>query len=172
MRTLVIHPIDPTTKFLEDIYSDKKFSVIRTDIPEHTLNELIRVHDRIIMLGHGTPMGLIGQTRMIVNDRQAEFLKGKECVCIWCNADEYVVEHGLKGFYTGMFISEKKEAIYEGVVASVNGINYSNKTFARIVKQHLNKKNMYDLIKNEYSQEIALGEKVIKYNSDRLYYNK
>ena len=62
MKTLVIHPKDRTTEVLSKIYENHKEDwTIVTDynISESKLKKLIKKHDRIIMLGHGTPMGLL-----------------------------------------------------------------------------------------------------------------
>ncbi len=169
MRTLVIHPYDPTTCFLEGIYENKKWSVIRVDIPEEILCELIKAHDRIIMLGHGTPDGLIGTTRMIVNDRIAKTLQDKVCVCIWCNADIFVFKHNLSGFCTGMFISEEGEAMIYDVDSTLDEIYRSNVMFSRCVKSYIDKENMVDLVKKNYIDKINPRSEVVKYNKKRIY---
>lgn len=53
MKTLVIHPQDPTTDFLCNIYSDKDWSIINSHVSSRVLKESIKSHDRIVMLGHG-----------------------------------------------------------------------------------------------------------------------
>jgi hypothetical protein len=42
-------------------------------------------------------------------------LRDKIGVYIWCNANVFAEKYGLKGFYTGMIISEYEEALYECV---------------------------------------------------------
>ena len=79
-HTLVIHPEDQSTNFLSKIYEGKDWKVIRTDITDKELQNIIKEHDRIIMLGHGTPYGLIGFGRMLVNSNHVYLLKNKECV--------------------------------------------------------------------------------------------
>jgi hypothetical protein len=36
-------------------------------------------------------------------------------VFIWCNADQFMKRHQLRGFYSGMFISEVQEALMYGI---------------------------------------------------------
>ena len=60
MRTLVIHPEDRTTDFLADIYRGKDWEIIRKPICRDELAAKIAENDRIVMLGHGLPAGLIG----------------------------------------------------------------------------------------------------------------
>jgi len=115
MKTLVIHPKDSSTDFLKPIYeniSDK--TVITGGATPEQLVKLIESHDRIMMMGHGSPSGLfgIGFNRLFVVDSGlVEHLNKKENnVFIWCNADRFVEAHNLKGLYSGMFISEVSEA--------------------------------------------------------------
>jgi len=111
MKTLVIHPKDSTTDFLKVIYSEKDWTIIDdNNISTSKLKENIKSHDRIIMLGHGSDKGLFGQNRLIINSNLVYLLKDKNCVCIWCNADEFVKKYKLNGFYTGMIISDYDEA--------------------------------------------------------------
>lgn len=123
MKTLVIHPHDTTTLFLEPVYehvADK--TVIRGGITKKELASLVSSHDRIMMMGHGSPWGLLsvgqfpGAGSHIIDYDIAQLLKGKwNSVFIWCNADKYVNCHMLKGFFTGMFISEVREALLMGL---------------------------------------------------------
>ena len=112
MKTLVLHPKDPSTAFLDIIYKDKGYTVINQPVWEITLKKLksaIRKHDRVIMMGHGCPYGLLGLTKIFMDRTFIRLLRTKDCVCIWCNADKYVEREGIRGFYTGMFISEVGE---------------------------------------------------------------
>ena len=54
MKTLVIHPKDLTTDFLCEIYANTDYTVISRHPGNSKLKELIKSHDRIVMLGHGT----------------------------------------------------------------------------------------------------------------------
>ena len=67
----------------------------------------------ILLLGHGCPSGLLDMRYGIVlGDSDAELLKGRpNLVGIWCYASSYAYKHGLKGFFSGMFISELPEAL-------------------------------------------------------------
>ena len=37
---------------------------------------------------------------------------------MWCYSDEYFERHGMKGFHSGMIISEEIEALMHGIVGS------------------------------------------------------
>lgn len=113
MKTLVIHPKDATTDMLKLIYKDRDFTVVNNcNIDKDGLRELISNHDRIIMLGHGTPWGLLNPCKggYLIDNSFVDVLKEKETVSIWCNSDKFFRQYGIPGFHTGMIISEVYEA--------------------------------------------------------------
>lgn len=137
-KTLVLHPKDPTTDFLCDIYRDINATVVREFGPldKEDIVSLIESHDRIIMLGHGTEDGLCDRIRgkWIIDRAYVGALKGKELVAIWCNANEFFEEYDLEGFTTGMFISEIGEAYDCAVKTTIEDIDASNEKFSNLVK--------------------------------------
>lgn len=120
MKTLIIHPKDPTTTFLSRIYARlKDKTIIKGGVSKSKIRDLIEVHDRVLLLGHGSPYGLLSQGQFfeaglyIVDVSMVPVLKEKSnCMYIWCYADQFVHRHGLSGLCTGMFISELGEADY------------------------------------------------------------
>ena len=58
MKTLVIHPEDKSTDFLNPIYYGRDWTVI-TEGTKDEVRWAIDEHDHIIMMGHGTPQGLL-----------------------------------------------------------------------------------------------------------------
>jgi hypothetical protein len=121
MKTLVIHPLDETTNMLSLIYKDKNFNVITNpNISSDELKLAIKEHERIIMLGHGLPGGLINpnvkkelpklDNLYLIDDSYADLLMEKETISIWCFSDIYFKRHQMTGFHTGMIISEVNEA--------------------------------------------------------------
>jgi len=179
MKTLVIHPKDSSTDFLKPIYENisSKTVITRGATPEQ-LVKLIESHDRIMMMGHGSPSGLFSVGNfpswgLIINESHADLLrsKGSNVVCIWCNADQFVKEHNLKGFYTGMFISEVEEAIYSGVgIVPQDEVSHSNDTFAQLLSEcDMNDiSETYHYVKGKY-ELLAETSKVAFYNNERLY---
>lgn len=119
VKTLVIHPEDVTTDCLSVIYEGRKdWTIVRdpsTSIEE--IRRLIQKHDRVVMLGHGTPYGLLAASggwrfgRYIVDLSHRKLLSQKETYSIWCNSDEYFRRGSQKGFHTGMIISEVGEEV-------------------------------------------------------------
>jgi hypothetical protein len=127
------------------------------------------------MLGHGSLSGLFscgnfGSSAMIIDYSMIAALGNKKNnVYIWCNADQFVNMYYLKGFYTGMFISEYGEAAYCKVPTFIDEVEQSNALFANIVGQSIlmEAKNIQANTKLLY--HIPHSE-VNKYNSNRLYY--
>lgn len=182
MKTLVIHPQDRSTDFLSAIYKDIPLAtVLRGEyppkIPIKEVNELIESHDRIIMLGHGCPLGLFSMGLfknsggLIINPDTADLLREKtDNIYIWCHANEYVEKNGLKGFYSGMFISEVEEAQYEGFRnTKQEEVTKSNYAFAHILGAYIDKdaKTIQEKVTKEYGL-LSETSDVVSYNNARL----
>lgn len=169
MNTIVIHPEDSSTDFLKPIYADKNWFVVKEDFLGFTA--LLQRAERIVMLGHGSPDGLFGTGKFIIGHNHARFLKGKDCVAIWCHANQFMDKHKLSGFCTGMFISEPIEAEIHGIVATEDQIKHSNDLFARVVAKNISEKDHRDKFISTWYRLIS-GEEcnpVINYNQLRLY---
>lgn len=186
MKTLIIHPSDPSTSFLDIVYeSIPNKTVITGGISKKEVAKLIKEHDRIMMMGHGSPGGLfaVGQfiddtskygryASYIIDQTMVPLLKEKDnSVFIWCNADQFVNHFELKGFYSGMFISEVGEAMYCGLPGTTQDVvDESNYGFVNIIAKHINEDTelIYDKVRNEYGL-IAEENPVALYNHTRLY---
>lgn len=170
MKTLVIHPKDSSTDFLSVIYSDfssdNNWTIITDNVSTSILKKEIRSNDRIIFLGHGTELGLLGYNRYIITSSFVYLLKDKSCVYIWCNADIFVKKYNLKGFYTGMIISEYDESISLNVPTNYFSLTESNKDFANSIKESLDKSNILDSVINLYEG----NSPVVLFNRSNLYY--
>lgn len=79
----------------------------------------------ILLLGHGCPSGLYDMRYgLIITNADAALLKDRpNLVGIWCYASDYAYVHGLKGFFSGMFISEEPEAWVNGVEADAEEVD-------------------------------------------------
>ena len=182
MKTLVLHPDDRSTDFLKPIYANiKRKTVIVKDTSRDVLLALIRSHDMIIMLGHGSSSGLfnvsgIGKGVMVIGESIVEELRGKQLIAIWCNCDQFIERHDLNALYSGMFISEVSEARYCGVQGDQAMVDESNSTFAVLLGNMLSETSMdlektFDMVLESY-EELGEVNTVAKYNSDRFYYSK
>jgi len=174
MRTLVIHPHDTSTHFLKPIYEDIPNKTVITGgwfIAE--VESLISMHDRIIMLGHGSPKGLFGinfNRSYVIDKDTVNLLENKECIFIWCHADQFVKEHNLKGLYSGMFVSEVVEALMYKLKNDKKLITDSNNGFAFMLGSVIDKmplREAYEQVKKDYGF-LAKSNEIAKYNHERL----
>ena len=180
MKTLIIHPDDRSTDFLRPIYSGIKGATVLTkNVSKYRLEKEIKSHDQILMLGHGSPYGLlnysgIGDGLYAVGEKQVPLLRDKRCIFIWCNADTFVKRYQLKGLYTGMFISEVGESIFCNVPADQGTVDTSNSRFANILGGVMSDdspdyKMIFEHVKTSY-EELALENKIANYNNQRWYF--
>lgn len=179
MKTLIVHPKDKSTSFLDIVYQPiENKTLITGGVTKEELHELIESHDRVMMMGHGSPFGLfsIGQFKKcggyIIDHTVVPLLEKKDnSIFIWCNADRFVTEHELRGFYSGMFISEVGEAIYCGLPGTPQEVvDESNYGFCNIIAKYINDDTnvIYENVKKEYGV-IAEENSVALYNNLRLY---
>lgn len=136
-------------------------------------------HDRILMMGHGSPAGLFSVGRFpgsypyIIDDSMVESLQNKDCVYIWCHADQWVQKHSLYGFFTGMFISEVSEAIwydFDDIYGVDILIEESNYGFAETVAKFIN--DPLDVLHRNVLQEygkLAKSNPIASFNFKRLF---
>ena len=180
MKTLVIHPDDRSTDFLKGIYNDlQDKTVITGGITKSILPKEILRHDRVICCGHGTSMGLLSvgqfpETPYIIDDTTVSSLRSKvNTLYIWCNADVFVRQNGLTGFFTSMFLSQMSECLWFKVECTEEDINESNYAFAEFVSRHLKDPPIlfYKNVLVEYGQ-LAKTNPVARYNHSRLFLNR
>lgn len=110
------------------------------------------------MLGHGT-------CHFVIDSTFVQLLREKYCVCIWCNADEFVLKYDLKGLYTGMIISELDESLMFHVPSNQQWINESNTDFANAIKHSIDEENPAERAKELYEGNSA----VVEFNRARIY---
>jgi hypothetical protein len=101
MKTLVIHPKDKTTDFLKSIYHGRGYTVITGGCTKEDVGKAIDEHDHIIMMGHGTPQGLLavgqfnGKPKPVVKAKPA--MKPSEAIR---QGNKPVTSKDVKDFYT------------------------------------------------------------------------
>ena len=186
MNTLIIHPEDPTTTFLDFIYAGiPNQTRIQGNRSKEEVLDLIQAHDRVLMMGHGSPLGLMSMNKFsiqnfgwptyIIDEKAVGLLRAKnDSLFIWCHADQYVNEFGLKGFFTGMFVSEVGEAIIYGLPkVSQEQVDESNACFAQVVSQCLRLPipELWQQVRLGYGQLAQAGNPVAQYNHERLCYS-
>lgn len=175
MKTLIIHPSDRSTDFLRPIYWDLKGFTLALSGTRKEVNKLIKKHDRIIMLGHGTPYGLLSvgsfDGSFIIDCDTVPLFEDKECVFIWCNADKFVNAYNLRGLYSGMFVSEVGEAMMMGLGGTPQRVvDESNDSFAKWLGEGMHRDLYHAYHRCMYRYEkLAESNPVAAYNADRLY---
>lgn len=167
MKTLVIHPKDETTDFLGEIYIHTDWDVINYDIEKNMLYDLIKKYNQVFMMGYGTPYGLLGFNKFVIDDDFVPVLKNKKCVFIWCYADQFCLRNDLYGLCTGMIVSEPAEALYHNMADDIDSIEESNALFALTLSKYINKVEDYEKIKNEYSLP---SNNIVSFNKKNIFW--
>ena len=98
--TIVFHKDDPSTVMLRPIYEGRGWDVYTgttwNGLSKESVNELIKRHDRILFMGHGTPSGLIGGN---MDAENSNLIKGKKVFALWCYAATFLKSQGLHGIF-------------------------------------------------------------------------
>lgn len=174
-KTLVIHPKDETTDCLAVIYKDRGWDVINdpSTSPEE-ICKAIRTHDRIIMLGHGTPYGLLAAVdnnrfgRYIITSQMVPYLERKETFSIWCNSSSFFKKHRLKGLHTGMIISEVGEEymIFSECPLSESEMEKNMEMFCGAFAKYIDLDP--EEMKNKVLEEYVGSDKVTEFNRKNI----
>ena len=120
MAMIVIH-IDTQkyTSLLAKCYEGIEDATILVNPSREEVDKILteNPNERVMMMGHGSDLALFGSYDPtkgrwvdIIDRRNAELLKDRECIGIWCYAKGYARAHGLKGYFTDMFVSNGREA--------------------------------------------------------------
>ena len=124
----------------------------------------------VLLLGHGSPYGLFDMRYgLIINDSDANILKDRpNLVGIWCYASSYAHKHGLKGFFSGMFISEEPEAWVNDVEAEAEEIDGKAWDFARRFGDMLRAGKSLEEIAAELMKPCHRDSELTRFNYERL----
>ena len=189
-KTLVIHPQDPTTDFLKLVYKDKDYTIFDNnidvvynylvmgmdisikDLVKNRLMNLIEDHDRIIIMGHGTPYGLLNPQigGYLVDDSFANILREKEVISIWCHSDQYFKRNNIYNnqFHSGMIISEVAEEFFVlgCIPLDKEQILENMEKFATIVGECIEMD--HESIKNYILTNYNFDDEVTQYNRQNI----
>ena len=105
--TIVFHMKDSSTDMLIPIYEGRGWDVYTGStydddgLGRESIHELIRRHDKVMCLGHGTPGGLIGGN---IGSAEVPLLKEKKVFALWCYAATFFKKNGFGG--QGIFCSD------------------------------------------------------------------
>lgn len=167
---LVIHMDDRSTDFLRPIYQGTKGTIVTRSLPSSLINDLIRSHEQVIMLGHGCPAGLFADRGgLVISNENVQALSEKsDSIFIWCHASSFMSRYNLRGFATGMFVSEPGEARIYALDTDPDKIDRSNDMFANLVSAFRDDPIplLYEKVYNGYDMN---GESaVVDYNRSLL----
>lgn len=113
---LIIHPQDPSTAFLKVLYPSEENIILDERSSNSVIKKALQENDRIMILGHGCETGLFAPFgnqqfgRLILGPSHVQFLRNKQIIGIWCNANMFAMKYDLTGLFSGMVISEVSEA--------------------------------------------------------------
>jgi len=170
MKTLLIHAEDATTDFLSTIYDGKDWTIVKKNIGKSKLKTLIKEHDVIVMMGHGTEKGLAdADFNFLIDGGYVYLLREKTCIGIWCNADQFFTKHKLKGLATGMIISDTMEANLYCVDATYQEVEDSNFEFAKAVKHSLILEDL-ETSKQKIQETYEVKDGVTEFNQKNIHY--
>jgi hypothetical protein len=183
--TLIIHPQDKSTDFLQPIYANiPNKKVITGGLTYAQVEEEVKKHDEVIMCGHGYMGGLfsisnfpgLNHTSYIVDHKMASILKTKKkIVTIWCYAKNYIENNNIKNsLHSGMFISELGEVWCSGhknITQSM--IDDSNSCFSEELGSliALDPQEIYEAMQHGKYAKLAQTNLIAAYNFERLHYD-
>lgn len=157
-------------------------TLVQGNVTKNQIRGMIDSHDQVMMMGHGTPGGLLsvgqfpGAPGYVIDDSFASLLAERDnSVYIWCNADKYVNRNQLSGFYTGMFISEVAEAYLMGLGGTTQReVDESNNSFVETIGAISGRgpRLMHAAARSsvlKYGQ-LASRNPVARYNHQRLFF--
>lgn len=175
---IVVHPSDPSTAMLKSIYEG--LDGVRLFDSFRQRNEIAEAlasapkEEAVLLLGHGCPSGLLDMRYgLIVGEKAVPSLKNREnLIGIWCFASTFAERHHLKGFFSGMFISEPAEAYINGVEASPEEIYGKAVDFSRRLGDLLRAGVPLKEAALEMSDPKHIDSELTKFNYSRLTYRE
>ncbi len=169
----MIHPADPTTQFLDEVYIGLDCEVVRSKQDYSWLKKKVDQYETVYLLGHGLPQGLFGpDMKLMVDDRLADSLRNKQLVGVFCNADRYFHDHGLAGLYTGMIVSSSAEAYCFNLPADLAMVEASNRAFAKSLRGALDVHDPADAgpeAADRYRNSILVENPIIEFNFGNIH---
>lgn len=167
----------PDAHLLHKAYEGIEDAVILVNPKPTELDATLRQRpsDTLVGLGHGCSSGLFGYNcNIIIGERNLELLKGRDLICIWCNADGFFRRHPeLTGFASSMFISNESELYYCGFSNYSNDDIFSEVSLFCERVNHLlkNKTPLNEWVDKLYAMHDA-SKDYVHYNYSGLHYFK
>lgn len=182
MKTLVIHPNDPSTGFLDVLYKGRlgEYVLLTEKDSNSMVDDMLRSDefDCVMMLGHGTEYGLLAPNgndmfgRLIISGRNVQALRDyKKLIGIWCNANIFAEKYGLSGLFSGMVVSELSEAADWNISASEEELMEHRRLWAQHLAESLDKHpdNLEEVCKEMNCHITEKSSLLEKFNYESVY---
>ena len=172
---IVIH-IDSKqdTAFLKKCYEGIDNLILLYNPTKDEVNKTLQDNpdEDVMMLGHGSPFGLFSCDWKgdVIDASNAHLLKGRNCIGIWCWANKFAENYGLKGYFTSMFISNEGEARSFGYKADDKEVFEEVEFFAKSVNTLVKDHCPYEEWVGKLRSIANVNKPFVKYNYDGMTY--
>lgn len=177
--TIVFHKDDSSTVMLKPIYEGKGWDVYTgttyNGLSKESVHELIKRHDKVLCMGHGSPSGLFGGN---IGKEEVPLLKNKKLFCLWCYAATFLKDNGIHGVLCSdncpSEVGECKYVCSADVSAEwiYNNMVYLSKCLRDVIElSFTNPEEACRIAKEKYSKSEATTEdekKVVEFNTNTL----
>ena len=175
---LVIHPSDRSTDFLRELYEGRED--VRLLTGRESRKELgsilfhLRAGERVMLLGHGSPSGLFrleedGEYRLYVGHTMVYALRKHPVIGIWCHADLFARKEQLHGLFSGMIVSEMKEAQEYGIACSQEELDRENANLAERLRFLFDENVPFQQMPSRLAEMDTAGTQLTRFNYNNLY---
>ena len=179
---LVIHPKDKTTDMLRALYNGLDARVLDQSCSNREVKDALNhasCQERILLLGHGSDKGLFSREdedsedfdRLIVNHSHTYYLRKHRgsIVGIWCHADIFARKEGLHGLFSGMIITDKKEAEEYGVETTQEELDRENEKLACRLRELLDTCESLHMVPQRIRELDDVDSPLTRFNYSHFY---
>ena len=176
---LVIHPSDQTTDFLRPLYEGREDVQLVTgkESRKEFGSILFHLHpgEKVMLLGHGSPAGLFrleedGEYHLYVGHPMVYALRKHPVIGIWCHADLFARKEHLHGLFSGMIVSEMKEAQEYGISCSQEDLDRENANLAERLRALFDHVVPFQEIPSRLAEMDTARTQLTRFNYNNFYY--
>ena len=140
-------------------------------------NAIANEYDTLILAGHGSIYGLLfpdyNYGTYVVHENNVHLIHARNVIFSFCYASTFLINNHIRGFATGMFISNEKEAYDNGILNYCQDeINLNSRQFQNEINWLL--RNEIPL--NEWTMRLGahmdIENAIDVFNRQGLYYNE
>lgn len=176
---LVIHPSDRSTDFLRTLYGGLEDVRLLTgkESRKELGSILFHLHpgEKVMLLGHGTDAGLFrleenGEYRVYVGHSMVYALRKHPVIGIWCHADLFARTEHLHGLFSGMIVSEMKEAQEYGISCSQEDLDRENANLVERLRVLFDHDVPFQEIPSRLAEMDTARTQLTRFNYNNFYY--